>query len=153
HPTISSDIFIRLLSGDITPRPNLQKLLGDRVEFTDGSVEPVDAIIYCTGYNVSFPFFDAAYLSAPENDLPLYRRVFHPEKPGIYFIGLLQPLGAIMPLAEAQSHLVAEHLRGEYELPSVADMKSDIARESEERKRRYVASARHTMQVDFDSYL
>lgn len=153
HPTISSDIFLRLGSGDITPKPNLATLRGDEVEFVDGSREAVDVIIYCTGYNVTFPFFAPDFLSATDNELPLFRRVFHPDVAGVYFIGLLQPLGAIMPLAEAQSVWVCEYLKGEYDLPPLAELRADIASEAETMQRRYVASPRHTMQVDFDEYL
>lgn len=153
HPTISSDIFIRLGSGDIATRPNLRRLCGDRVEFTDGSSEAVDAIIYCTGYKVSFPFFDPAFLCAPDNELPLFRRVFHPRIAGLFFVGLLQPLGAIMPLAEAQGQWIADYLTGVYALPGPDALAADIRREEEARRRRYVASPRHTMQVDFDAYL
>ena len=69
------------------------------------------------------------------------------------FIALLQPLGATMPLAEAQGRWIAEYLRGEYHLPSRAEMEQDIERERAAMFKRYVASKRHTMQVDFDDYL
>mgnify|MGYP000599985048 CR=1 FL=1 len=69
-------------------------------------------IVYCTGYKVTFPFFDRSFVDAPGNDLPLFRRVFDPKVPDLAFIGLLQPLGAIMPLAEAQGQWVADYLRG-----------------------------------------
>ena len=61
--------------GDVTPKSNIAELAGDRVRFVDGSSEQIDAIIYCTGYKVSFPFFDADFLAAPDNDLPLYLRI------------------------------------------------------------------------------
>src|SRR3954447_2215251 len=99
HPTISSEILSRLYHGEITPKPNIERLEGDSVRFADGSVEKADVIVYCTGYKVTFPFFDENFLSAPDNDLPLFRRVFHPDIRNVFFIGLLQPLGAIMPLA------------------------------------------------------
>ena len=153
HPTISSDIFLRLGSGDIATKPNIRALCGDRVEFCDGSQEAIDVIVYCTGYNVTFPFFAPDFISAPDNDLPLFRRVFHPDIDGVYFIGLLQPLGAIMPLAEAQGAWVAEYLQGAYDLPSRAELRADIAAETAALRHRYVASPRHTMQVDFDLYL
>jgi len=153
HPTISSELLPKLGRGDITPKPNIASLDGRRVRFVDDSVEQVDAIIYCTGYKVSFPFFDPVWIAAPNNDLPLFRRVFHPEEPGLAFAGLLQPLGAIMPLAEAQGRWLAAYFRGEYALPSRTEMLDDIRREREAMFKRYVASARHTMQVDFDDYL
>ncbi|HTC59888.1 MAG TPA: NAD(P)/FAD-dependent oxidoreductase, partial [Solirubrobacteraceae bacterium] len=104
-------------------------------------------------YKISFPFFDADFLAAPDNHIELFRRVFHPEIGGLYFIGLLQPLGAIMPLAEAQSAWVGDYLRGEYALPSPAGLHRDIASDQAAMRKRYVASKRHTIQVDFDDYI
>ncbi len=153
HPTISDSILSKITHGDITIKPNIAELMGDKVKFTDGSIETMDAIIYCTGYKVTFPFFDPEFLSAPDNDLPLFRRVFKPGIPNLFFIGLLQPLGAIMPLAEAQSEWIADYLEGKYALPSPSDMKEDMDREREQMFNRYVKSKRHTMQVDFDDYL
>ena len=102
---------------------------------------------------MTFPFFSDGFISAPRNELPLYRRVFKPGIDNLFFIALLQPLGATMPLAEAQGRWVAAYLRGEYRLPAVAEMEADIEREVSRMRRRYVASPRHTMEVDFDDYL
>jgi hypothetical protein len=44
-------------------------------------------------------------------------------------------------------------LQGEYRVPPLAEMEADIRRGQEKLRARYVASKRHTMQVDFDSYL
>jgi dimethylaniline monooxygenase (N-oxide forming) len=153
HPTISADFLNRIAHGEMTWKPNVAELLGDRVRFEDGSVEPVDVIVWCTGYKVTFPFFDETFVSAPDNDLPLYRRVFKPGVDNLAFLALLQPLGATMPLAEAQGRWVAAYLRGEYHLPARPQMEADMHRERERMFKRYVASKRHTMQVDFDNYL
>jgi cation diffusion facilitator CzcD-associated flavoprotein CzcO len=153
HPTISADFLNRIAHGEMTWKPNLTRLDGDRVVFEDGSSEEIDIIVYCTGYKVTFPFFDEDFVSAPDNDLPLYRRVFKPGVDNLAFIGLLQPLGAIMPLAEAQGRWLASYLRGEYRLPPLPEMEADIRAERDRMFRRYVASKRHTMQVDFDNYL
>jgi cation diffusion facilitator CzcD-associated flavoprotein CzcO len=153
HPTISGRILDRLTHGAITPKPNVGELMGDRVRFDDGTVEEADVIVWCTGYKVTFPFFDPTFLSAKDNDLPLFMRVFHPDVAGLAFVGLLQPLGAIMPLAEAQGRWIAKWLTGRYVLPSRAEMVRAIERERAVMFARYVPSKRHTMQVDFDDYL
>ena len=153
HPTISNYVLARIAHGEIEPRRNIAALEGDRVRFDDGTTEPADVIVYCTGYKVTFPFFDPGFISAPDNDLPLFRRVFHPEIANVFFIALLQPLGATMPLAEAQGKWVARYLRGEYQLPPEAALRRDMERERRRMFKRYVASKRHTMQVDFDEYL
>lgn len=153
HPTVSADFLNRIAHGEVTWKPSIAKLESDRVSFQDGTREPVDVIVWCTGYKVSFPFFDPQLISAPDNDLPLFRRVFRPGIENLFFIGLLQPLGAIMPLAEAQGRWVAEYLAGDYHLPPEPIMQAETGRERELIYRRYVASSRHTMQVDFDAYL
>jgi dimethylaniline monooxygenase (N-oxide forming) len=153
HPTISADFLNRIAHGELEWKPNVTSLEGDGVRFEDGSLEPIDVIVWCTGYKVTFPFFDEALVSAPDDDLRLFRRVFKPGIDSLCFVGLLQPLGAIMPLAEAQGRWIAAYLRGEYHLPAPAEMDADIRRERERMFKRYVASKRHTMQVDFDNYL
>jgi cation diffusion facilitator CzcD-associated flavoprotein CzcO len=154
HPTISQEIFIRLGSGDVLPRPGIRMLKGDRVEFTDGREEQVDVIVWCTGYKLSLPFFDPGFISAPGNDLPLWERMIKPGIDNLYFVGLLQPLGAIMPIAEAQGHFIGDHLLGRIALPDQAEMERAMAKERADMFRRYQDHApRHTMQVDFEAYL
>jgi hypothetical protein len=153
HPTVSGDFLNRLAHGEMTWKPDVRELAGDSVVFVDGTSEPFDAIVWCTGYKVSFPFLDTEQISAPDNDLPLFRRVFKPGIDNLGFIALLQPLGATMPLAEAQGRWIATYLRGEYHLPAPAAMEADIRADRARMFKRYVASKRHTMQVDFDAYL
>ena len=153
HPTVSDEIHDRLEVGAVIAKPNIRELRGDRVLFEDGSEVAADVILYCTGYRVSFPFFDPGFIAAPDNDLPLYLRTFHPEIEGVYFLGLAQPLGAIMPMAEQQAKWVAALLRGEYVLPPAAEMRADIARSREAHAKRFYRSARHTMEVDFDEWM
>jgi dimethylaniline monooxygenase (N-oxide forming) len=153
HPTISGRILDRLAHGAITPKPNIEALDGDRVRFADGTSVHADLVIYCTGYRISFPFLDPEILAAPDNEVPLFRHIFHPRHEGLFFIGLVQPLGAIMPIAERQSELVADRIQGRYALPDVASMERQVRRERAAMRRRYVASKRHTIQVDYDDYM
>ena len=153
HPTISDDLLVRLGHGDITVKPNIDRLDGDTVHFTDGTAEKIDIIVYCTGYKITFPFLDASVFDAKDNEISLFHRVVDPEHPGLYFIGLVQPLGAIMPLAERQSEWVADLLDGTATLPSAAEMRREIDEYHHALSRRYVKSKRHTIQVDFLEHL
>jgi thioredoxin reductase len=154
HPTVSAELLSRLGHGDIAVKPNIERFAGGRaVRFADGSEEEVDLVVYCTGYRISFPFFEEGLVSAPDNRLPLYHRVASVEHPGLYFIGFIQPLGAIMPIAEAQSEWVADLLEGRGALPSAGEMRDEIEATERKMRKRYVASKRHTIQVDFHPYL
>jgi cation diffusion facilitator CzcD-associated flavoprotein CzcO len=154
HPTVSSELLPRLGHGDIQAKPNIDRFAGGhRIRFADGSEEEIDLVVYCTGYQMTFPFFDPQVLAAPDNRLPLYNRVVSVDRPGLYFIGFIQPLGPIMPLAEAQCEWVADLLSGRAALPPTAEMKREIAGEEGRMKKRFVASKRHTVEVDFHPYL
>lgn len=153
HPTISSDILTRITHGRVQVKPNIRELDGDGVIFTDGSREEIDCIIYCTGYNITFPFFKPEIVKAKQNYLPLFQRVFHPVYRDLFFIGLLQPLGAIMPLAEIQSIWISKYLLGQYALPPQEELLRDIQRERAALRKRFGDSPRHTMEVDFLPYV
>jgi cation diffusion facilitator CzcD-associated flavoprotein CzcO len=152
HPTVSSELLLRLGSGDAVAKPNIEELLGDRVRFADGTVEPVDAIIYATGYRISFPFFDPELISAPGNVLPLFKRMFKPGIDDLAFIGLGQAVPTIFPFAECQSKLAARWLAGDWALPSRAEMEAEIRRDERLHVRHYSSRQRHTMQLDYYSY-
>ena len=153
HPTISEHALERLRAGRILAKPALTHLEGRTARFSDGSAVEADVVLFCTGYRVSFPFFDTAFLSAPDNDLPLWQRMVRPGERDLFFVGLLQPLGALMPIAEAQARLIAACLAGAYDLPDRQTMQREMERERQQAAARYVRSARHTMEVDFDRYL
>ena len=118
HPTASADLLARIGHGRITPKPNIARLEAESVHFSDGTAAQIDTIVWCTGYRITFPFLDAGVMEAEGNRVPLFRRVVHPDAPGLYFIGLVQPLGAIMPIAELQAEWVADLFEGSAALPS-----------------------------------
>lgn len=152
HPTVSQELHNRLVHGDIVAKGNIRKLKGDRVVFEDGSEEKVDAIIACTGYHVTFPFFDADFVSAPKNSIPLFQRIFDPRYENLAFIALVQPLCAMMPIAELQAHLVADYIVGDYHLPSKEAMADAMVEYDARMKARYTASESHTIQIDCGEY-
>jgi cation diffusion facilitator CzcD-associated flavoprotein CzcO len=152
HPTVSSEILLRLGSGDATAKPDVAELLGDRVRFADGSVEEIDVIVYATGYKVSFPFFDPDFLSAPDNELPLYKRMFKPGVEDLVFVGLGQAIPTIFPFAELQAKLMARYLAGRWALPSRGEMQRTISADEAKHRKHFSNRPRHTMQLDWYVY-
>ena len=152
HPTVSSELLGRLGAGDAVAKGDVSELLGDSVRFADGSVERVDAIIYSTGYNVSFPFFEPDFLTAPENVLPLFKRMLKPGIDDLAFIGLGQAIPTIFPFAELQSKLAARWLSGDWAPPPDAEMEQEIVSDEAFHNGHFVAKPRHTMQLEWYSY-
>ncbi|XP_070816133.1 flavin-containing monooxygenase 5-like isoform X1 [Chaetodon trifascialis] len=156
HPTVSDELPSRILSGTVQVKPNIRRFHGSSVEFDDGSVvEDVDLVVFATGYSFSFPFLASHVASASENKTSLYKYVFPPEldRPTLAIIGLVQPLGAIMPISEMQARWATRVFKGYIKLPSVTAMLEDVKHKQETMAKRYVTSQRHTIQVDYVSYM
>ncbi|KAM6938889.1 flavin-containing monooxygenase 5-like isoform 1-T2 [Lycodopsis pacificus] len=156
HPTVNDELPNRILSGTVQVKPNIRRFQGSSVEFDDGSVvEDVDLVVFATGYRFSFPFLASQVVSVSENKASLYKYVFPPEldRPTLAIIGLVQPLGAIMPISEMQARWATRVFKGCIKLPSVASMLKDVQCKQETMAKRYVSSQRHTIQVDYITYM
>jgi cation diffusion facilitator CzcD-associated flavoprotein CzcO len=154
HPTLSQDLLYLSGRGAIKFKPNIQEFQGRKVVFEDGTSQNFDVIIYATGYKLSFPFLKhyIEFDVEETNNLRLYKRVIHPNFPNLFFIGLLQPLGAIMPLAELQAKWITKIVKCECKLPSKEEMLRSIEEDTRILRRRFDESPRHTLEVDFFTY-
>ncbi|XP_053325288.1 flavin-containing monooxygenase 5-like [Spea bombifrons] len=156
HPTINDDLPNRIISGKVLIKPNVKQFTETDAIFEDGTVEKnIDVIFFATGYSFSFPYFEEPYLQVKNNQIPLYKHVFPPflEKTTVAFIGLIQPIGAIMPISELQSRWATRVFKGLCKLPSKQKMLMDVDMKKKEMESRYVESLRHTIQVDFMEYM
>ena len=97
-------------------------------------------------------FFDRDFISAPDNHIPLYKRIFKPGMENLSFVGFAQSTPTLFPFVESQSRLVAAHLIGEYALPSEAEMEQTIKDDEEKYIGHVLKTARHTQQVDYFIY-
>ena len=152
HPSVSGEFLTRVGCGDIIPKPGIERLDGDHVVFTDGTREKVDAIVWATGYNTTFPFFKQDELTPKDNVFPLFKRMVQPGRETLFFLGLAQPLPTLVNFAEQQSKLVAAALTGAYAFPSAEDMRRVTKSDEEEHLGHFYDSPRHRMQVDFNVY-
>jgi cation diffusion facilitator CzcD-associated flavoprotein CzcO len=152
HGTTSDTFPSYVAAGDIVMRGGIRQFDGDGIIFEDGLREKIDAIIWATGYKISFPFFDTSFISAPSNRLPLFKRVIKPGIPNLFFIGLAQPSVTLFAIAEHQAKWIAAYLAGEYILPGVEEQTRTILIDEKRHMSRYYKSARHTMQLDQDIY-
>lgn len=153
HPTISSDILNLVGHGEVVVRPAIESVEGDEVLFVDKTVDSFDVIIMATGFNVVFPFFDDEMVRVVDNRIDLYRHVVHPGIERLYFVGLVQPLGAVAPIVEAQTDWIADLIAGRCKLPSRDEMWAEVKAERERIDTQYVRSRRHTLEIDFFGYL
>ncbi|MDQ0994036.1 NAD(P)/FAD-dependent oxidoreductase [Streptomyces sp. V3I7] len=150
--TISDEILSLIRHGAVTPKSAIDSLGGSKVSFTDGSSMEADAIVYCTGFRMAFPFLPAGCPIGPQGTVELYKRVVAPDRPGLYFVGLIRPVGSITRLVEAQSQWVAGIVAGDVALPSADVMRKEISAYLDGIVERYGRTEGASIQVDVGPY-
>jgi hypothetical protein len=153
HPTVSAELYDRVGHGDVVMKPQVERLDGDTIHFVDGTSVRADLLVYATGYNIELPFFDPEVYDPAGNRMPLYERVLTPDRPGLFFVGFIQTVGANLPLFEYQAQWIGDLLAGEAALPSEEQMRRWIKDDQSAMAKRYTHSQRHTMQVDYWRYI
>ncbi|KAJ8279006.1 hypothetical protein COCON_G00060720 [Conger conger] len=156
HPTLNDELPNRIISGTVCVKPNISKFQGSSVVFEDGTVEEdIDLVVFATGYTFSFPFLSSSVLNVTKNKTSLYKYMYPPalEHHTLAIIGLVQPLGAIMPISEMQARWATRVFKGLNKLPSMDVMLEDINMKAEAMAKRYATSQRHTIQVDYITFM
>ncbi|MFC8535720.1 flavin-containing monooxygenase [Streptomyces sp. NPDC057249] len=152
HPASSDELLVQLARGAVTPKPGISSFGRNTAAFTDGSHEAVDAVVYATGYSLSFPFLSPSVFAAPDGRTDLYLRTVPPGLPGLYFMGLAQPAGAAFPLLEPQAEWIAGLIEGTVVLPAPERMVRAILRERRRDAGAYVPTYRHGIEIDVRAY-
>uniref|UniRef100_A0A0K0DPN8 Flavin-containing monooxygenase n=1 Tax=Angiostrongylus cantonensis TaxID=6313 RepID=A0A0K0DPN8_ANGCA len=148
----------RIACGTVRMKPNIRQFTENGVIFEDGSeVNDVDVIILATGFKFHFPIVENGELiPVHENVVELYEYMFPIETSdhnSLAVIGLIQPVGSIMPISEMQARVFYENLFGSKKIPGKDKMKKWIREKQDEMRARYVKSPRHTIQVDYIPYM
>ena len=114
HPTINDELPYRIMVGSVQIRPNVQSFTDSAVVFEDGSTQNIDAVIFATGYNYRYQFLSDDVLKIEQNRLDLYKYVFPPQlhHATLGVIGLVQAIGAVIPIAEMQARWFTRILKG-----------------------------------------
>jgi hypothetical protein len=154
HPIINSQLPYFVGHGKIDVRPDVARLDGHRVEFTDGTSAEFELIICATGYKVSVPFLDPQHLNMHEGKPRLFLNAFHPQYDDLMIAGLIQPNSGQWGLTDLQCQLMARFItacehdskRAEWfrrQKSRAADLSAGID---------YVNSPRHALEVEYFSY-
>jgi hypothetical protein len=112
-PVVNTQLLHWIHHGRIAIAPGVTGADGLDVTFAGGRREPFDTIVWCTGYEVVFPFLDHALL-AWQDGVPLRTAgcVLPTRGPGrLYFVGLAAPRGPQLPVYSRQAALAARMIR------------------------------------------
>lgn len=131
-PLIASEIYPHFESGFCEGVPGIRRISGARsIELTSGrTLDNVDAIVYCTGYNMTIPVEMEPSLNpypSPGSSANLYRQIFplHPDpdiRNSMAFLGQAAVPFPGLPQHEMIAMCISQIWRGKSSLPPFAEM-------------------------------
>ncbi|KAM3869060.1 uncharacterized protein ACN63O_006436 [Diretmus argenteus] len=123
------------------------------VRFKDGSVAKTQVLLFCTGYNFTYPFLspDKLGLEVKEHLVsPLYRFLTPPAFPSLFFIGICKII-CPFPHFDCQVQFALGVLRGSVVLPSRVEMEEEVLRELEWKAEQGIEQ-RHLLRLGKDQW-
>lgn len=105
----------RIITGKVLIKPSIKEVKENSVIFNNTpKEEPIDIIVFATGYTFAFPFLDETIVKVENGQASLYKYIFpaHLPQPTLAVIGLIKPLGSMIPTGETQARWAVRVLKG-----------------------------------------
>jgi glycine/D-amino acid oxidase-like deaminating enzyme len=151
HPIVNGRILQYYKTRRLRVKPDVQAFHNHEVEFRDGSRERIDLVLFATGYVPSIPYLEPDELNLGRYGPDLQLHVFHPERPNLFVLGMIQPDSGVWWLIEYQAKLVAAYLdavaQGRDSVTRFRDYLDSVILGSS-----YIDSPRHFCEVEHFAY-
>jgi cation diffusion facilitator CzcD-associated flavoprotein CzcO len=128
--TLNQDYLPLVAEGRIAVRSWMTRVAGTTVAFADGGTEDVDGILFGTGFRIHLPFLSdelRTTLDLDADHLDADRYTFHPELPGLAFVGMWNQSGGYFVPLELQARWIAYTWGGVVAPTSATDQRSAVA--------------------------
>lgn len=115
EPVLNDELPGCIITGKVLIKPSIKEVKENSVVFNNTpKEEPIDIIVFATGYTFAFPFLDETVVKVENGQASLYKYIFpvHLPKPTLAVIGLIKPLGSMIPTGETQARWAVRVLKG-----------------------------------------
>ena len=157
HPIVNSQLLHYIAHGDLVPKPDVAELTRNAVRFTDGTEEPIDLIIFATGYRPTIPCLDTNGDGRLRTGDPgaLLGNLFSRAHPSLFVAGHFETDGGAYPIVSRQAALIAALIRRRHDHPGSTSWLDRMRAESHPDLSggvRHIASPRHAVYVQYEAY-
>lgn len=130
-------VDLQAAKDNVIQKPDILRLTEDGVVFNDGTFETITTVLYCTGYEFTFPFLSIdCNLSSYENYIqPLYKHCININRPSMAIIGIIFN-NCPFQTFDLQIRFYLKFMTGEKLLPSREIMVADTEKDMNERWQR-----------------
>lgn len=126
--TLNQQYLPLVAEGRITVRPWMESVADTTVTFADGHAQEFDGIVFGTGFDLFLPFLSEeirTILNLDTVHLDADRYTFHPELPGLAFMGMWDQSGGYFVPLELQARWIAYTWGGT--IPATSEAEQRVA--------------------------
>ncbi|KAL3111367.1 hypothetical protein niasHT_019597 [Heterodera trifolii] len=159
--TVNDELPVRMLSGMVTVKPDIGHFTENGIVWADGTrTDQVGNVLLGTGYRFDFTLIERGQLLICSTDqssdngtatmAQLYKHMFplgSSDWNTLAIVGIVQPTGSKLCVAEMQARLFFAVQCGQCKLPSTDEMRAELA------KTRPQGPMRHAHEVDYIGYM
>lgn len=159
EPVLNDELPGRIITGKVFIRPSIKEVKENSVVFGNAhntpSEEPIDVIVFATGYTFAFPFLDESVVKVEDGQASLYKYIFpaHLQKPTLAVIGLIKPLGSMLPTGETQARYTVQVFKGVIKLPPTSVMIKEVNERKENKHNGFGLCYCKALQADYITYI
>lgn len=134
---LKEHVDLKAEKNNVIQKPDISRFTEDGVFFNDGTFEKITTVLYCTGYEFTFPFLSIdCNLSCYENYVqPLYKHCININRPSMAIIGIIFN-NCPFQTFDLQIRFCLKYFTGEKLLPSREMMLSDTEKDMNDRWQR-----------------
>lgn len=156
EPVLNDELPGRIITGKVFIKPSIKEVKENSVVFNNTpKEEPIDIIVFATGYTFAFPFLDESVVKVEDGQASLYKYIFpaHLPKPTLAVIGLIKPLGSMVPTGETQARWVVQVLKGATTLPPPSVMMEEVNERKKNKHSGFGLCYCKALQTDYITYI
>uniref|UniRef100_A0A8C7C125 Flavin-containing monooxygenase n=1 Tax=Neovison vison TaxID=452646 RepID=A0A8C7C125_NEOVI len=156
EPVLNDELPGRIITGKVLIKPSIKEVKENSVIFNNTpKEEPIDIIVFATGYTFAFPFLDETIVKVENGQASLYKYIFpaHLPQPTLAVIGLIKPLGSMIPTGETQARWAVRVLKGINKLPPRNVMIEEVNERKENKHSGFGLCYCKALQSDYITYI
>lgn len=150
HPLLNTQLLHHLQHGNITVKPDIERLDGRNVVFKDGSRQQVDLVLCATGYRWSAPYA-AEYFKWVNGRPQMYLSMFNRQHRNLFGIGYIETNSSAYKLFDTQAWMIASYLKAQRDGEASAEQFDALVKTDEPDLSgglKFVKSARHEVYLE-----
>ncbi|XP_046539099.1 flavin-containing monooxygenase 1 [Equus quagga] len=156
EPVLNDELPGRIITGKVIIKPSVKEVKENSIIFNNTpKEEPIDIIVFATGYTFAFPFLDETVVKVEDGQASLYKYIFpaHLQKSTLAIIGLIDSLGSRIPTGEIQARWAVRVLKGVNKLPPPSVMIEEVNAKKENKHSGFGLRYRKVLQTGYIAYI